>query len=241
MQLDVTEDFEERAEPAPRFKRARRPEEVSVRRAALLQAAAELFDASGPGGAGLNAIAARAGFTKSNVYRYFESREEVLLCLYLAEVESFLPRFEIAIAMCPDGNTTMMARAAVQTLLDHPRLAHLMSILSTVIEANISEETAKDLKRETNVQQMRMAFAIHDKLPGTMLEDCTWVASMIGTVVAGLWPAANPSPVSAQVLSQPEFLHLRPSLQGDLERAVLALLRSVDSRWLAADAVRVAG
>ena len=61
------------------FQRARKPEERIIRRDALLAAAAELFDEGGPAGAGLNAIAARAGFTKSNVYRYFESREEVLL------------------------------------------------------------------------------------------------------------------------------------------------------------------
>ncbi len=229
------------AEAAPesgaRFKRARRPEEVSIRRETLLNAAAELFDEGGPTGAGLNAIAARAGFTKSNVYRYFESREEVLLCLYLAEFEAFLPRFEIAVAMCPDSNTAMIARATVDTLLDHPRLIRLMAILSSVIEHNISVETAADLKRETNIQHMRIAFTLHDKLPGTTMEDCAWVAGMIQVVVAGLWPAAHPSPVATQILATPEFMHLRPEFERDIERSVLALLRSIDSRWLPADAV----
>ena len=76
------------------FQRARKPEEQQLRREAILRAAAELFDAEGPQGAGLNAIAARAGFTKSNVYRYFESREEVLLSLFLAELEGFVAAFE---------------------------------------------------------------------------------------------------------------------------------------------------
>ena len=56
------------------FQRARKPEEITIRREAILAAAASLFDEEGPEGAGLNAIAARARFTKSNVYRYFESR-----------------------------------------------------------------------------------------------------------------------------------------------------------------------
>ena len=75
------------------FQRARKPEEREIRREAILTAAAELFDAEGPQGAGLNAIAARAGFTKSNVYRYFESREEVLLSLFLAELDGFVGDF----------------------------------------------------------------------------------------------------------------------------------------------------
>ena len=76
------------------FQRARKPEEQKLRREAILAAAAELFDAEGPQGAGLNAIAAKAGFTKSNVYRYFESREEVLMSLFLSELESFVGDFE---------------------------------------------------------------------------------------------------------------------------------------------------
>jgi len=84
----------------PSFQRARKPEEIEARRETLLAAAAELFDAEGPMGAGLNAIAARAGFTKSNVYRYFESREQVLLELFLSEMDRMVPvfcaRFEAA-------------------------------------------------------------------------------------------------------------------------------------------------
>ena len=47
--------------PAQSFQRARQPEQITLRREQLLAAAAELFDAEGPLGAGLNAIAAKAG------------------------------------------------------------------------------------------------------------------------------------------------------------------------------------
>ncbi len=66
------------APPAEGFRRARSPARKALRRAALLRAAAELVDADGPEGVSLAAIAARAGGAKSNVYRYFESREEIL-------------------------------------------------------------------------------------------------------------------------------------------------------------------
>ncbi len=95
------------------FQRARKPAEQQLRREAILAAAAALFDAEGPQGAGLNAIAAKAGFTKSNVYRYFESREEVLMSLFLAELESFVADLEGRAAF-EDPEALVLAMVDVQ-------------------------------------------------------------------------------------------------------------------------------
>jgi TetR/AcrR family transcriptional regulator len=104
------------------FQRARKPEEIQARRETLLAAAAELFDAEGPLGAGLNAIAARAGFTKSNVYRYFESREEVLLSLFLAEMGQLVPAFAAAMAATPGDDLDALAQAVTQQFVARPPL-----------------------------------------------------------------------------------------------------------------------
>jgi AcrR family transcriptional regulator len=209
------------------FQRARKPEEREVRRETILRAAAELFDAGGEPSAGVNAIAARAGFTKSNLYRYFESREEVLLSLYLDEFARFLPRFEVAIAICPDEDTAAIAHAAAQCFLDFPRLSRLHAIRAPVLERNISEATIVALKQASNEQVMRMSFAIHDRLARATMEDCAWAMSMAMTLLAGLWPAAHPAERVAEVLERPEFAHLRLDPAQDLERAIHALLESI--------------
>src|SRR5688572_27042209 len=94
------------------FQRARKPEEIEARRVTLLAAAAALFDEEGPQGAGLNAIAARAGFTKSNVYRYFESREDVLLSLFHMELTAFVDALEARITECKPNDLDALAKAA---------------------------------------------------------------------------------------------------------------------------------
>src|SRR5262245_14062240 len=101
-------------QPLP-FVRARKPEERELRRETILAAAAELFDDEGPQGAGLNAIASKAGFTKSNVYRYFESREEVLLSLLLRELEAFVPRIEARLADVAPGDIDAIANVTAET------------------------------------------------------------------------------------------------------------------------------
>ena len=71
-------------------KRARSPEEKELRRAAILQAAAALVEREGLEKTGLNAIAREAGISKANIYRYFESREAILLHLVLEDCRDWV-------------------------------------------------------------------------------------------------------------------------------------------------------
>lgn len=213
-------------QPLP-FQRARKPEERELRREAILAAAAELFDAEGQQGAGLNAIAAKAGFTKSNVYRYFESREEVLLSLLLRELEAFVPKIETRLADLTPGDIDGIARVSAETFVAHPRLSLLISIVASVLEQNVSEAAILEHKRGISGIYARIGRAIHSRMPGTTLEDCAWVGAMTGTLVAGLWPTVFSAPAAARVMAMPEFQHLRPDANRDIRRAMKALLASI--------------
>lgn len=212
---------------SPSFQRARKPEEIEARRVTLLAAAAELFDADGPQGAGLNAIAAKAGFTKSNVYRYFESREQVLLELFLAEMEAMVPVFCAKLAGAKAGDVTELAKLVAGEFTSRPRLGQLTAILTGVIEANVSEDTIMRTKRTLGTLSARLAEGLHNKLPAAGYADCLWAVSMVGTLVAGMWPGAHPSPAAARVLAREEFAPFRPNIERDLERAARALLTSI--------------
>ena len=209
------------------FQRARKPEEREVRRDAILAAAAALFDGGGVEAAGLNAIAARAGFTKSNVYRYFESREEVLLSLFLSELEAFVADFEARVTTCSQNDISAIARVAAEGFLTRPRFSAMIAILASVLERNISEDRIIALKRGINGLNLRVATALGSRLPGTTLEDCGWVGATAATLVAGMWPSTRPASAAASVMAMPEFAHLMPVPERDLARAIAALLHSI--------------
>lgn len=209
------------------FQRARKPEEINLRREQLLAAAAALFDEQGPSGAGLNAIAARAGFTKSNVYRYFESREQVLLDLFRTEFAGLVEGLEIALAAQPTGDVAKLSAAITATFFARPRCCALISILSNTLEQNVSEATIAETKLFLSGQNMRIVAALSDRLPSARPEDCGWAIAMGGSLLAGMWPTAHPPPAAEAVLSRPEMAHLRLVPERDFERAMRALLQSV--------------
>lgn len=209
------------------FQRARKPEEISQRRETLLAAAAELFDAEGPQGAGLNAIAAKAGFTKSNVYRYFESREQVLLELFQQEFVALVDALAPALAAQPEGDVVALAETIVATFLARPRCCDLIAILANTLEQNVSEETIAGVKTHMAQQNGRVVAALAARLPGVSPADCGWAIAMIGSLLAGMWPGAHPPPAAQAVLARPEFAHLRIDPERDLRRAATALLASI--------------
>lgn len=211
----------------PSFQRARKPEEIEARRETLLAAAAELFDAEGPMGAGLNAIAAKAGFTKSNVYRYFESREQVLLELFISEMDRMVPVLCAGLDSAAEGDVDGLADLLAGAFSRRPRLGQLTAILTGVLETNVSEETIMRTKRTMGALTAKLAEALQRKLPRASVADCLWAISMIGTLVAGMWPSARPSPAAARVLAREEFAAFRPNIERDLTRAARALLGSI--------------
>lgn len=211
------------------FQRARKPEEISIRREAILAAAAELFDEAGPEGTGLNAIAARAGFTKSNVYRYFESREAVLLELFRIDFAGLVEELEANLARVKRGDIAAVARICAAAFVKRPRACRLLAILAGVLERNISEEAVIALKTEMLGLSSRIAIALHGPLPDLSVDDCGWAGSVVGTFVSGLWPAANPSPMVAAVLARPEFALMKPTVGRDLERMIFVTLRGLSN------------
>jgi TetR/AcrR family transcriptional regulator len=211
----------------PAFQRARKPQEQQLRRDAILAAASELFDIEGPQGTGLNAIAARAAFTKSNVYRYFESREEVLMSLFLIEFESFVSDFETRSAACPAGDIDALAAISANTFVAHPRFCTFIGILTSVLEQNVSVEKIIALKRAVTVLNRRITAAVSAKLPTATPADCGWAVAMVATLVAGMWPNVTPSAAAAEVLAMPEFEYLKPRPERDLTRAIAALFAAI--------------
>lgn len=209
------------------FRRARQPEQVSLRRIRLIEAAADLFDEEGPSGAGLNAIATRAGFTKSNVYRYFDSREHVLLELFLADYDALSTSIAAALSSISPGDVDGAAAAITGAFVDRPRCCRLITMFSSVLEANVSEATIADVKRSLMVPNGIIIAALRATLPTSGDDDCGWALAMILGLVAGLWPGIHPAPAAAAVLGKPEFAHMLLRADRDLSRAVRALLTNV--------------
>ncbi|MFC8943731.1 TetR/AcrR family transcriptional regulator, partial [Streptomyces griseoincarnatus] len=72
------------------FQRARSEEQREIRRTAILDTAMAMLDEMPVAEVGLNELSRRVGLAKSNVLRYFESREAILLELLASALRAWL-------------------------------------------------------------------------------------------------------------------------------------------------------
>src|ERR1700757_3590348 len=73
------------------FQRARRPEQMAARRTAILEAARTMLAEKGVTDISLRELSDRVGLAKSNVLRYFDSREAIFLEVLFADYKLWLP------------------------------------------------------------------------------------------------------------------------------------------------------
>ncbi len=198
---------EESPEPSgSNWSRARRPEQKKARRDAILAAALSLLDDSGLESTSLSAIARASGISKANIYRYFESREAILLEVTLDEVQAWLEEITRRLApLSGSGDVAAVAELFATTVGARPRACTLVSSLALVLERNVSVEVIADFKRRFNALGEEPVNAVHAALPELSLEDSAAFMSFFSVFVAGVWPVCNPAPAVAEVLARPEF------------------------------------
>lgn len=204
------------------FKRARSPEAKAKRRVQILQAAAAVLERDGLERCSLNAIAREAGVVKSNLYRYFESREEILLRLLLDDLDKTSERLVAAIT----GPMELDLTAQVLTLgfAQNPRLCLLISQLAPTLERNISTDLLREIKADLMGHAQTTAIALQRALPELTIDEAGQAIHLLFALVAGMWPISNPGPKLADLLEEPQFADLNQSFHDRMLFATRTLL-----------------
>ncbi len=196
-------------QPSRSWTRARRPEQKQARREAIVAAAVGLLDEHGLDGTTLSAIARASGISKANIYRYFESREAILLEVTLGAGQAWLDDSVRALAaLAGRGDIEAVADALATTTVAHSRLCMLIASLSSVLEHNVGVEVIADFKIRFTGMVGGLIQAVHQALPTISLDDSRTFVTYFYLFVAGAWPAAHPPPLVVQVLARPEFAQM---------------------------------
>ncbi|XVQ07196.1 TetR family transcriptional regulator [Spirillospora sp. CA-255316] len=206
----------------PEFVRARRPEHKQQRREAILAAARELALESGVRAVSLRAVAAAAGLAKSNVVRYFGTREEIYLELAAEEWQGWRDAATERLRAA-DGPGDVVD-ALVETLEARPLMCDLLGSISASLEHNVSLEAARAFKVVLLDVSADLGAQVARATELTDGEGLELIGAATG-LAAFLYPMANPSPVMAELYAQePQIAAARPPFLPTLKRALTAFL-----------------
>ena len=204
------------------FQRARSEQQRAIRREAILTTAARMLATTRVSELTLNELARQVGLAKSNVLRYFESREAVLLELYDREYRSWLDTLETALAGV--ANAEDVADAIADSVVQRPVFCDLCASAPGVLEHNVSGEVARDYKLAAIANAERLGELVLPRIGNLTREaGITFVGGM-NLIIGGTWAATQPSPgMAAAYVAYPDLL----AMQWDLRVAIRELTATI--------------
>ena len=208
------------------WQRARKPEQKAMRRQEILDAAYALFAGREYDEISLNAIARQAGISKPNVYRYFATREEIFLQIFLEALRPWAERLggELADLRVP-ATARQVAEVWTQVTGEHPHMLRLAPLLATSMERNCSEEELYAFKTQMHQLLGDVAGQLRRVVPSMSEKECFELLICGYGLIAGLAPMARPNEVLARVMAKPEFAAMRMDFEELMTSAMTALIK----------------
>jgi AcrR family transcriptional regulator len=213
------------------FQRARSAEQREMRRRAILETAASMLEEMSVSEMSMNELSSRVGLAKSNVMRYFESREAVLLDLLDTTardwLEATIEQFpDVAVASTPVRHRVdLVATELATSFAKWPMLCELISVKASVLDQNVSTEVALQYKRGVGEGLVRFGAFLEELLPELGPDQAVPAARTIILLVGALWPRTHPPEAVVEAYrTDPAIAFLDDDFAGALRDALSVTL-----------------
>jgi AcrR family transcriptional regulator len=187
------------------FQRARRPEQMAARRSAIMTSAREMPAEKNVGDISLRELSHRVGLAKSNVLRYFDSREAIFLEVLDEEFQAWLTDLETLLGRprarkANYANEIRVATAVADSLVERQLLCELLGSMAGVLERNISLDFARGFKVRATARIAELAQLVARQLPWLPRQFTEYFAEGTLALAAGMYPFSVPTePVRAAI------------------------------------------
>ncbi len=210
------------------WKRASTTEKKNERREAIHKAAFELFKKKGYDNVSFNGIASEAGFTKSNMYRYFKSKEEIFLNIFAELFEKWSENcIKYLQTLEQNTNVSNFAETWVNTLLSHQQFLDLTPILFLSLEKNSSYEQLTQFKKlsgnylhNISVEICRVYPELDGKIAYSFLD-------LSYSAMSSFWAKSTQNETLEKIYKQDIFKELKPDFEKDLRSSIEIIIHGI--------------
>ena len=122
------------------------PALTAARKEEIIEACARLYETMSFKEITIKEIGAATSFTRTSIYNYFETKEEIFLALLQMEYERWVDAMNAVMSDRASMTRDELARTLARTLTDRPRLLRLLSMNHFDMEANSRPEKLNEFK-----------------------------------------------------------------------------------------------
>ena len=141
------------------------PQLTEARKDEIIHACAALYETKGFKEITLKDIGAATTLTRTGIYLYFETKEEIFLALLAREYDAWTEEMQAVMARQEAMPREAVADVLARTLTDHPRLLRLLSMNLYEMEANSRPERLAEFKLSFGASLKTVEQMIQKYLP----------------------------------------------------------------------------
>ncbi|MBT7188646.1 MAG: TetR family transcriptional regulator [Anaerolineae bacterium] len=210
------------------WERARSEEQIEERINEILNATERLYEEHRFEKITFVMIAKEAGFTRSNLYRYFKTKEDIFLKLLALDITIWRKDAEKTFTE-EEKDIIDFSKRWVVLWLKHKRMLEIYTILYTLLEKNASLEALVDFKKSI-FADMGFSIEVISKILPFMIADKAMefmYASL--SLVTGVYPLMDLTPKQKEAM-QIVGMEMSPEMVVSmLESSTLSLLKGLSS------------
>ncbi len=173
------------------FQRARSEDQIQDRIREIISATSSLYDSVGYEGLNFTIISEYTKFTRQNIYKYFRTKDEILLLILKEDFKSFISAFIKSFKINKLYSLYEITDIWTCRLIEHERLLNLYGILFTTIEKNVSLESLVESKKEILTSYHQLVNFIHELFPEASEDNINNFISSVLTLACGLYSSTN--------------------------------------------------
>ncbi len=213
------------------WQRARTVEKKNERKEAIYKAALSLFKKKGYECVSFNGIASEAGFTKSNMYRYFSSKDEIFLNIFTSLFEDWCADCTQRLQeLKQNSEVEQFAETWVASCMSHPQFLDLTPILFVSLESNSSYEQLLEFKQRSMNLLYKLAIEISKVYPNIQGEKAFRFLTLNFAATANYWAAESRQNEALNKIYQLEqFKELKPNFEKNLTASVEIIIRGIQA------------
>lgn len=173
------------------FQRARSDDQIQNRIQEIVNATSEIYDSVGYEGLNFSAISKHTNFTRPNIYKYFKTKDEILLVIMKQDLISFISTLTNSFKINKIYSLQEISKIWTEALMRHERFLNLNALLSTVIEKNVSVEALAEFKKGVIPMIFQLSDLVSQLFPNANNEAITNFVYSHLTLAFGLYPSSK--------------------------------------------------
>lgn len=190
------------------MKRAQSDEQKEERRKAILNSAREALDKQDYRDIRLQDLADSMGLVKGSFYRYFPTKQDLFMTLYLEELDEWLVAWSTSFSAVK-YEEKKLEKIMLDSLVVRPRLIRLIGSFPGDLEPELSDEGLKNYKRFLKLYLVRSTEALGLLATRLGVKALSFLISLF-VLIQGAAPLAFPiKRVAAILKKEKEFAILR--------------------------------